>query len=1065
MANVIAGSGLGLFNAQAGLSHDPLAGLAVGRTRVQDVRINAVTGNLVVQGADEQFAGLGAAFGVMRTYNSQGQQDGDNNDGWRFGHVGSVALEGMANTAGSLVLRTGGDGFVQRFRYDVASGLYLSTEGGNSHDTLRWTSTLIEVSRDGGVVREHYDVNSLKLAKLLDQDGFGSEFSYSQGRVSEVYVNSTQGQKRITLEYNVAGLLAGVVSYATATGTAFVRTRYEYDAYNRLSALNVDQSPEDGVIVDQNHYRVEYTYFGSSTLLDNITYREALGATTQQVRFGYTGNKLTRIEDAEGRALAIHYANGFTQITDGLGQAWTYEYNAEGQVTRELSPAVAGVRQDVEYRYDGAGNLTTQLQAGVVQQTFVYDERGNLTRKQDSRGATIDYRYNAKNAVVRAVSYVDLDTDGAGSLQPTDAKVQHFVYDDAGHLRFSVSADGQVHEYRYSLGLVSSEWRYTQGFALGAYHAESSPSLATLEAFAAGVAIANRQRTDYGYDVFGRLQTTTRFTALDAQGNGVFDNTTEHTVVDYDAAGNVVSRQARTGGTLSTVALYGYDGVGRVVSEKGADGLTATIAYSNGQINQVSRDGVTISQQLDRSGRVLSETRSATGETSRVQRSLYDGAGRLAMQEDAAGGRDYVLYDAQGHLALTVDSTGAAVGYAYNNKGQLTQQTAYATRINTSGWVQNNSVVVSTVAAAGVATHADDRATTFTYDGSGQLLSKTSPVGVVERYSYDGRGLLIQVEQVAAGGQLSIQVRNFYSAAGALLAELDGEGYLTEHSYDGAGQRISTRRYVNATNASLRASGSLEALRPATDTKDQVTRWFFDALGRNVGSLDAKGYLTETSYDSRSRKVSQTRYARLANAGATLAEWRPQAHELDQTQRFTYNSQDQLTSTTDAGGTETRYFYDNKGFLSQTILAYGMPEQQATAVRYNGFGEKRAETSGQAAETAGSTGLTQATEYRYDQNGRVSQTIDAKGNISRIVYDSEGRITHRISALGDVSEYSYNSFGELIQTRQYANRVDAASFTLTALVPNNTRDRITNHSYNKAGQLSTTTDAEGLVRI
>ncbi|MGJ3628993.1 hypothetical protein AB5I41_22900 [Sphingomonas sp. MMS24-JH45] len=48
---------------------------------------------------------------------------------------------------------------------------------------------------------------------------------------------------------------------------------------------------------------------------------------------------------------------------------------------------------------------------------------------------------------------------------------------------------------------------------------------------------------------------------------------------------------------------------------------------------------------------------------------------------------------------------------------------------------------------------------------------------------------------------------------------------------------------------------------PATNNADRTTRYFHDAEGRAIGTLDGLGWLSTISYDPAGQKVAETRYA------------------------------------------------------------------------------------------------------------------------------------------------------------------------------------------------------------
>jgi len=81
MVALVAGSGLGLERSSAFVlgSRGVVGQAGLGRAS-DNVYVNAATGNLVVQNADEMLIGLGPDSAIARTYNSQGDFTDDNGD-------------------------------------------------------------------------------------------------------------------------------------------------------------------------------------------------------------------------------------------------------------------------------------------------------------------------------------------------------------------------------------------------------------------------------------------------------------------------------------------------------------------------------------------------------------------------------------------------------------------------------------------------------------------------------------------------------------------------------------------------------------------------------------------------------------------------------------------------------------------------------------------------------------------------------------------------------------------------------------------------------------------------
>ncbi|MCZ4324663.1 hypothetical protein, partial [Pseudomonas anguilliseptica] len=523
------------------------------------------------------------------------------------------------------------------------------------------------------------------------------------------------------------------------------------------------------------------------------------------------------------------------------------------------------------------------------------------------------------------------------------------------------------------------------------------------------------------------------------------------------------------------------DGMGRMLGQIDSNGLR-TYANAHRATSTTNAAGLTVIQTYDAQGRLLSVSETAAGAVNRTTQYAYDAAGRRTMVQDATGVRTYTFYDEAGRVSAQVDGTGAVTEYGYDAAGQRTSVTHYATLVDTSSWYNGTAVTKTLVGQIRPTATAADRSKTYAYNEAGQLSSSTDAAGVTTTYTYDGRGQLITQQ---TGTRIT---RTFYDAAGRQTGQLDGEGYLRENRYNTAGQLIQVIRYASATAPAERASGTLEALRPASG--DNLSTWYFyDNAGRQIGSVDDQQFVSETIYDEASNTQQSIRYATAYTAainGATHFNTikAAVASGAKQSTLLAYDSMGRLSQRTANDGTVTAYEYDASGRLIRETSAHGTSEARSSLTHYDAFGQVTGKLLGEAAAriTAGMTdeqitavyaqyGLT----YTYDPLGRVASVTDAAGNRTSSYYDAAGRLTQVVNALGEVSETVYSAFGEVSERAQLTNRLstaDTASLTgglsaqikpLVQAIRNAATDNRSTYAYDKRGLLSSSTDALGYI--
>lgn len=275
MVGIVAGNSLGLSSTSLGSLNggvqDPSA--AVGRGK-DYAYVNAVTGNLVIQRNDDLSVALGNDTAVLRTYNSQGLLDDENADNWRIGFYRSVKLlAGVANTAGSSVVRVDADGSEALYRYDTARGVYVTKDGAGADDYLELnTGANLWTWRDGASsTAETYSWDGVAGRLESENDGENNYSTYSYTGNLLTSIANASGDTTI-LEYSGSNLVR--VKSIYANGQESVLVRYQYDLADRLSQVIVDLTPEDASIADGATYTTSYTYDGDSQRISSVIQKD-----------------------------------------------------------------------------------------------------------------------------------------------------------------------------------------------------------------------------------------------------------------------------------------------------------------------------------------------------------------------------------------------------------------------------------------------------------------------------------------------------------------------------------------------------------------------------------------------------------------------------------------------------------------------------------------------------------------------------------------------------------------------------------------------------------------------
>ena len=255
MVGIFTGLGTGIERSSAMvLGSRGLFGQAGLGRGMDNVYVNAASGNLLIQNTDEILLGLSPGSAISRSYNSQAVATDDNGDHWRPGAARKVyGWSGEPETATSTVKRVDWDGSETVYKYNTTLGLYVSTDGSGAYDTIKrnandWTWT----DGDSRVV-EVYDrtfdaTEDGRLVSSKDTDGNTRVFEYDTATPAHLIrawnYTATGSVEKVELVYSGDDLLRLETTYKDPNGNTVMRTRVRYSyAAGRLSSVSVDLSP------------------------------------------------------------------------------------------------------------------------------------------------------------------------------------------------------------------------------------------------------------------------------------------------------------------------------------------------------------------------------------------------------------------------------------------------------------------------------------------------------------------------------------------------------------------------------------------------------------------------------------------------------------------------------------------------------------------------------------------------------------------------------------------------------------------------------------------------------
>jgi RHS repeat-associated protein len=665
----------------------------------------------------------------------------------------------------------------------------------STYDQLGDLATVTDPA--GGVTHHTYDTNGDRLS-VTNPAGAQSQATYDYlGR--QLTATQIVRQPAATADTTTNGYADAAGLLSSTTTPAGVITSYTHDA-----------AGETTKVTDGAGNATSYAY----DLLGRKIVTTLPDGTSQHLAYDEAGH-LTGTSDlnASGSTLrstsAAYDGNGQpTSVTDAMGAATTFSYDATGMLTQEVQPVSATSSITTSFGYDAAGNQTrytngngnatiaayntwnlpestivpaTPAYPSLADRTFTtaYNAAGQVAQRTSPGGVTVTDSYDALGRLT--------SQSGTGADAPTATR--SFGYDAVGNVT-SASTPAGTAAFSYD----------DRGLLLSASGPSGSSSLR--------------------YNGDGNMTART-----DASGTSTYA---------YDSAGRLSTlTDAATGSPLT----YGYNSDSQLTSVSyGAGGASQQFAYNS--LHQLTVDTLTspagqaeasISYGYNLNGDETSKTTTGVAGSGTNSYS-YDEANRLTSWNNGTATVSYG-YDANGNRTQAGSQTfsydardeltsGGGVTHTYTARGTQASATSPA------GTTSSTSDAFNQVITDGPAAYTYDalgrvltsQGHTFAYSG---LANDVASDGV-STYSRDPSGNLVAVAQggasVLALTDQHKDVVGEFTAAGSTLS-----GSAT---YDPLGN-------VTAASSQIGSLGYQSGWTdPATGKVNMASRWYNPATGQ-----------------------------------------------------------------------------------------------------------------------------------------------------------------------------------------------------------------------------------------
>ncbi len=540
---------------------------------------------------------------------------------------------------------------------------------------------------------------------------------------------------------------------------------------------------------------------------------------------------------------------------------------------------------------------------------------------------------------------------------------------------------------------------------------------------------------------------------------------------------------------------YGYDVVGRVVLMTDPANKTYLYTYSDAttltaNLTSVKYpDGNVRSYLYDEAANVSSTPNPGVSYVNALTGIIDENGNRFASW----------TYDANG-LSISSEhgSFGSGIDHVGLSYGTVSNGVSTTTVTDPLGTVRtyNFNTILGVVKNTGITGQPCNGCTSaFTYDVNGNVASRTDFNGNLTTYQYDLTRNLETSRTEASGLSVARTITTQWSTAFRLPTLVTEPGRTTGYAYDptsgnlltqtvtdttGGGSRTWTYTYTTSADSTL--LNLLKAVKgPRTDVSSITTLGYYsngdlktvtdalghvttitsvDAAGRPLSITDPNGIVTGLTYTPRgwlaSRKVGALTTLYTYNGTGQLTQITlPDGSYLS----YTYDVAHRLTDITDTVFDRVHYTLDNAGnrIKENVYNSAGVVTETKSRV-FNSLNRLAQDIRSYNTTTS------YATTYSYDNNGNLTNVLDANNNATIFNFDALNRISQMTDAASGTTQLALNPLDQLtgVTDPKSLNTAYAVSALGNQTQISSPDSGTTNRTFDSAGNLLSATDARGI---